>query len=442
MKARPSVRSFLGTAAVAAAFGLFTIGCGGGGGGGGGGADPAPAGTPPGALTLTAANVHCNGTMPGIQLLWTAADRADSYTLFRDGLARGGVLAAAVHDFDDVAGIAPGGVYTYFVRATNAFGTADSPLIRVELAAELCDAPRIPGAFALAQPVLRCEAGAPLVELAWTEAVGVMTYDVMRDDRALDGAMGLTEARFVDRDIVAGAEHRYVVRAQNMAGERLSNEVALVVPADLFCPPPAGAFEVTAAAHCVGELPAIRLAWTESAGAVGYEVRREDREGAIEVAVGVLELEDTDAVLAGASYVYHVRAIGGGGDFEAAPLMVDVPEDVCVVLPPPPPVEFKIVSLDASLTVDGLPSVVIVWSSPTALSFQVFRDDVAISGDLDAGATNYLDLADLVQGQTYTYTIRATAIDDSVSFTAAVAIQIPVAAPADPPAPEEPAAPQ
>ena len=77
---------------------------------------------PPGAFTLNAPSTSCVGASPRITLSWGSSLGATSYTVFRNSVS---YAAGVTSPWTDTS-VSSGTSYSYFVRASNASGTADS----------------------------------------------------------------------------------------------------------------------------------------------------------------------------------------------------------------------------------------------------------------------------------------------------------------------------
>ena len=181
--------------------------------------------TPPTQPVLSASTV-CNGTSPVNHLSWTASANATSYVVFRNGSALPASLPSSTLAYDDTS-VVPGQTYSYFVRAANGGGTADSNTINISLPTTICQPP--PAPFALTAKAICDIASTPAaaIRLTWTVSANATSYAVFRAGTKI---ADLTATSFSDTDnIVAGQSYAYFVRASGPGGTTDSSESDVTV---------------------------------------------------------------------------------------------------------------------------------------------------------------------------------------------------------------------
>lgn len=167
---------------------------------------------------------------------------------------------------------------------------------------------------------LKAAAGNAQVTLTWTGAAGATGYRVYRSTSSGGAfesiAPGVSGTSYSDRTVVNGTTYYYVVTATNTYGESgRSGEVSATpqapqvpaVPANLTATP--GKKKIT-------------LAWTGSAGATSYTVKRSDRSGGpyTVIASGVTATSYTNSGLrTGITYYYVVAAMNAAGSSGDSP---------------------------------------------------------------------------------------------------------------------------
>ncbi|HVG24850.1 MAG TPA: CARDB domain-containing protein, partial [Thermoanaerobaculia bacterium] len=262
---------------------------------------------PPGAPTAQASSICTPSNTAAVQLTWSTATNAESYTILRNGT----VIAAGLTStqYQDTPAI--GATYTYVVRAVNGSGSTDSAPASVTHT-DVC--PRPPGAFNSSVSVF-CSSNAPAVRVTWSLSSGATSYSVVRNGTVV--ASGVTGTSYDDTAVSDGATYSYVVRATNNSGTTESNagNVTVVDP----CPRPPGTLALTGHAFCSGTAAAVHLSWTAAARAVTYSVVRNGT--VIASNISDLAYEDTN-VTPGTSYTYVVRALNPNGSTDSNPFSI------------------------------------------------------------------------------------------------------------------------
>ncbi|MEA2238038.1 MAG: hypothetical protein QOC81_2762 [Thermoanaerobaculia bacterium] len=220
---------------------------------------PAPAPTTP---TLSESTI-CNGTSPSNHLSWTVSTNATSYVVFRNGAALSASLPSSTLAYDDNA-VVPGESYSYFVRAANSGGAADSNTLNISLPTTSCQPPPTP--FTLLGRAI-CDISsspAPVVRLTWTTSTNATSYAVFRAGTKI---ADLTTTTLTDTNIVAGL-YKYFVRASGPGGTTDSNEFEVQVDATV-CQVPCGfACAATVAASAKQQSP-VRFALQQQTSCEG-----------------------------------------------------------------------------------------------------------------------------------------------------------------------------
>ena len=176
------------------------------------------------------------------------------------------------------------------------------------IAAFPTSAPGAPGGVAAAP-------GNQQVTVSWNAVTEATTYNLKRGTTAGGPyptvISGITGTSRVDAGLTNGTTYYYVVSAQNTAGESPNSAQVSATPAGPAAPPPP-----TGLTANPGTKKKIVLAWTASAGATSYTVRRATVSGGpySNVATGVTATSYTNSGLSsGTTYYYVVAAVGPGG---------------------------------------------------------------------------------------------------------------------------------
>lgn len=262
---------------------------------------------PPSAPTLQASSICNPSGNPAVQLTWSSAANATSYTVLRNGAA----IASNITSTQMQDSPPTGAQYTYVVRAVNVSGTADSAPVTLTHT-DVC--PRPPGSFTSSVSVI-CSNNLPAIRVTWTASAGAASYSIVRGGTTI--ASGLGGTSYEDKAAAEGSTYSYTVRAVNDHGSTDSN--AGSVTAANPCPAPPGSLTLTGRSFCSGTSAAVSLTWTESARAVSYTVLRNG--GSIAANLGGTSYQD-DNVTAGTAYTYVVRALNAVGGADSNPFSV------------------------------------------------------------------------------------------------------------------------
>jgi hypothetical protein len=165
-----------------------------------------------------------------------------------------------------------------------------------------------------APTALKATPGNAQVSLTWTGSAGATSYTLSRG--ATSGgvytpvATGITSTAHIDSTVTNGTTYYYVVFARNASGDSGFSNEASARPQALQVP--AAPTNLTATAG----RKQIALAWTASAGAVSYTVKRGTKAGGpyTSIATGVKSASYTNTGLkTGTTYFYVVSAVNGAG---------------------------------------------------------------------------------------------------------------------------------
>jgi len=277
-------------------------GCGGysngGGNGGGGGSNPPSA---PTGLTASAANAQVN-------LTWNAASGATAYYVKRSTTSGGSYTQIATPTATSYAdnSVSNGTKYYYVVSAYNSYGQSAN-------SAEVSATPMAPPPPA-APAGLEAVAGNMQVSLSWTASTGATSYHVKRSTTnggPFTQVSAPTAANFTDAGLTNGTIYYYVVSALNSAGESANSSQASATPAAPGTPPPAPSGLGATAGNAQ-----VSLAWTASAGATSYHLKRSTTSGGpyTQVAAPSTTSDIDTGLTNGTTYYYVVSALNTVGE--------------------------------------------------------------------------------------------------------------------------------
>ncbi len=279
------------------ALGFLLAGCAGAGyggsNGGGGTAPPAPA-----SLTATPGNAQ-------VALAWNAVAGATGYYVKRSTTAGGPYTQLAgtgATNYADTTA-ANGTKYYYVVSAYNSVGEGPG-------SSEVNATPALP--VPAAPTGLTATAGNAQVALAWMVTAGATSYDVKRSTTSGGPYTALsspTVTNYTDTTAANGTKYFYVVSAVNSAGQSGNSSEVNATPA--LPSPPAAPAGLTATAGNAQ----VALAWTASAGAISYNVKRSTTSGGpYTTLASSATISYTDTAAAnGTKYYYVVSAVNAVG---------------------------------------------------------------------------------------------------------------------------------
>jgi hypothetical protein len=261
-----------------------------------------------------------------VQIGWSQAKSAASYTVYRDGVAirsPGPPSFTGLEDYE----VAGGHNYTYLVRASNEYGTTEASAV-VNVPANIC----FPAAPALGLLDSACDHNAPVVHVTWSPVLYAAAYQVSRDGVPASTPLSAGTITFADHSASAGKSYTYVVTASNRYGSTGSAAGSVSVRGDV-CPVVARPFPVTGRAICEGAA-AVRLEWTPPASIAGYTIYRNAI--AIGSVTGNAATFTDPTVVAGQTYAYFVRGETAEAPYESDVIVVQA--TACPAPPEPPAV--------------------------------------------------------------------------------------------------------
>jgi fibronectin type 3 domain-containing protein len=268
------------------------LSCGGGGyGGGTGGGNPPSA---PTGLSATAGDKQ-------VSLTWTASSGATTYNVKRATTSGSEktIASASSASYTDL-GLTDGTKYYYVVSAVNSYGESGNS--SEANAAPVLAIPAVPTNLA-------ATAGNAQVVLNWTASSGATSYNVKR--ATTSGAEATissgTGAGYTDSTVSNGTKYYYVVTAVNTAGESASSSEVNATP-NLAVPAVPTGLTATPSDKQVA------LAWTASAGAASYNVKRSTTSGSEVTISSPTSASYTDSSVSnGTKYYYEVSAVNAAG---------------------------------------------------------------------------------------------------------------------------------
>jgi fibronectin type 3 domain-containing protein len=283
---------------------LFMAACAGtatsGGSGGAGAATTVP--VVPAGLTATAGNAQ-------VSLVWNVSTDATSYNVKRSTVTGGPyttISSPATTSFADTS-VTNGTKYFYVVSAVNSAGESAN-------SAQASATPTAPVVPPAAPTGLAATAGNAKVSLDWNASTGATSYNVKRS--TVTGGPYTTisspaTTSFADTSVANGTKYFYVVSAVNSAGESVNSVEVNATPAAPAEPPPTATGLVATPGNA-----SVSLAWSASAGATSYNVKRSTVTGGPYATISsptTTSFADT-TVTNGTTYFYVVSAVNGSGE--------------------------------------------------------------------------------------------------------------------------------
>jgi hypothetical protein len=188
---------------------------------------------PPSVFALNAnPSVACDlappAASPAISLSWTPSVGAQNYQIYRNGVAIGSPLPGTA--FYNSTGLTAGLSYSYYVVASNAGGTQASNIVSVAVPAGICPNIALPGQITAVASTVSCANGNPTFTLSWTQSLGALSYQVLRNGATYVGPLpSSTMSYLVASQLPVGGTINFSVRATNGGGYRDSAEVPVSV---------------------------------------------------------------------------------------------------------------------------------------------------------------------------------------------------------------------
>ncbi len=239
-----------------------------------------------------------------VSLNWSAASGATGYKVLR-GTSTGVYSVtntAASNSYNDATAVG-GTTYFYVVQATNSSGaSANSSQVSATPTIALPSAPTGLAATGTNAAVL----------LSWNTAAGAASYNVKRSTTsgAESTITNVATTSYTDASVVNGTAYFYKVSSTNAAGESANSSEVTATPNV----PPAAPTGLTATAGT----NQVALAWTGSAGAASYNVKRSTTSGSGYSTIGTttaptVAYTDTTATKF-TQYFYVVSAVSAYGE--------------------------------------------------------------------------------------------------------------------------------
>lgn len=365
--------------------------------------DPAPTDQPQ--VTATAGDTQ-------VGLSWNAVTRATSYDIERNGAFLANVSTLSYTD----QGLVNGTQYVYRVRGRNTAGPG--PYSESDAATPSQAATPAP----TTAPTVTATPGDGFVDLTWSIPNGSSSYDVERTQGAATTIIASpTTNSYRDNAVTNGLTYSYRVRGKNAQGNGpYSQSVQATPTAPVNNPPAPGTFTLNGAA---GD-GSCDLAWTISADATSYELRR----GTTVVYTGIDRTFRDQPLTNGVTYTYVCKAINSTSTRDSNPVTL-TPTAPAPAAPSPPALSGEPGDSKATLS----------WTAPVnATSYKLFRNTIPnVIGrqQIYAGSeTMHVDL-NAANGTTYYYWARAlngaieSADSNQVSVTPALTGQAPSTVP-------------
>jgi fibronectin type 3 domain-containing protein len=349
------------------------------------------------------------GATPGdarVTLAWSAVTGATGYNVKRSTVSGGPYTTVATVTGTSYAdtGVANGTTYYYVVTAVK--NVAES-VNATQVAATPIAPPAAPTGLSATPDDTQ-------VTLTWTPVSTATGYVVKRADSVAGPyttvATGLAGTSYTDTGLTNGVTYYYVVTAINGSGE---SPAGSPVSAQPLPPVPDAPADLSATA---GDSQVV-LAWSASAGATSYKVKRATASGGPYVTVAtVTGTGYTDTGLTnGTTYYYIVTASNLGGESST-----DASVDGSPLPPPAAPT--------ALAATPDYHQVVLTWNAAaTATSYTVKRASGGanyVTVATGVTATQYTDTG-LTPGSTYDYVVVASNSVGSSPDSAVVEVTLP-----------------
>ncbi len=255
---------------------------------------------PPATPTGLVANAGVNS----VSLSWTAVSGATGYNVLR-GTSTGvyNVTNSVASNTNYDATAVGGTQYFYVVQATNASGASAN-------SSEVTATPTI--ALPNVPTGVTATGTNGAVSLSWSVAVGAASYNVKRSTTSNTEVTitNVATTSYYDTDVVNGTAYFYKISSTNAAGQSANSSEVTATPNT----PPAAPTGLAATAGT----NQVALAWTGSAGAASYNVKRSTTSGSGYVTIGTtaaptVAYTDSTAVKF-TTYYYVVSAVSAYGE--------------------------------------------------------------------------------------------------------------------------------
>jgi fibronectin type 3 domain-containing protein len=372
---------------------------------GGNGSNPTGTTVPstPTGLVATAGNAQ-------VILTWAASANATTYNLKRSATTGGPytlLSSPSAASFTDTA-VTNGTTYFYVVSAVNSAGESAN-------SAEASAKPTAPTQIPAAPSGLMATAANTQVSLTWTVSATASSYNVKRATTTggpYTKISSPTSPSFADTGLTNGTTYFYVVSAVNSAGESAnSSEVSAKPTAPAQAPAaPTGLMATAANAQ-------VSLAWTASAGATSYNVKRSTTTGGPYTKISSPTATNfTDTNLAnGTTYFYVVSAVNATGESANSAQASATP-----VAPTQPPV-----APTGLIATGGNAQVSLNWTASSGATSYHLKRSTTTGGpytQISAPTTTSFTDTGLTNGTTYFYVVSAlNAVGESANSAQASA---------------------
>jgi fibronectin type 3 domain-containing protein len=359
--------------------------------------------TTPTGLMATAGNAQ-------VILTWTASAKATSYNLKRSATTGGPytlLSSPSASSFTDTT-VTNGTTYFYVVSAVNSAGESAN-------STEASAKPTAPTQVPAAPSGLMATAANTQVSLTWTASATATSYNVKRTTTTggpYTKISSPTSPSFTDTGLTNGITYFYVVSAVNSAGESAnSSEVSAKPTAPAQAPAaPTGLFATPANAQ-------VSLAWTASAGATSYNVKRSTTTGGPYIKISSPTATNfTDTNLAnGTTYFYVVSAVNAAGESANSAQASATP--VAPTQPPATPTGL--------IATGGNAQVSLSWTASSGATSYHLKRGTTTGGpytQVSAPTTTSFTDTGLTNGTTYFYVVSAlNAVGESANSAEASA---------------------
>ncbi|MCE9618882.1 MAG: hypothetical protein K8R92_03120 [Planctomycetes bacterium] len=366
----------------------------------------------PGNFTLSNQTPICDTTPPAnpaITLNWTQSNGATTYAVYRNGSLYASSITGLT--FYNNANLTAGQTYTYKVRATNASGSTDSNTISIDVPVNICASANLPGNFTLSNQTPICDTtppANPAITLNWTQSNGATTYAVYRNSSLY--ASSITGLTFYNNaNMTAGQTYTYKVRATNASGSTDSNTISVDIPVNICASAnlPGNFTLSNQTPFCNFDPPAtpeIDLNWTASSGVATYQVWRDgvpySQNQTQQYFYNQINLSP------GQTYTYTVRATNSFGSTDSNAIVVTIPANICSATNLPGNFTLSTPTPICDPTPPAKPAIPLGWTASSgAATYTMFRNGSPYAST--TGLT-FLNNANLIAGQTYSYMVRAT----------------------------------
>ena len=327
-----------------------------------------------------------------VTLTWTAASKATSYDIQRDGVTIGTTATTSYLDQTAVNGQ----TYSYVVIAHNTVGT--SPASNTVAVTPSASAPSAPqGLFA--------PAGDNSVSLAWLPSDGATGYNIYRDGNLIATTSATT---YTDTSARNGTAYGYAITANRGTQESGTSGAVSVTPIGVTPSAPVGI------STTIGD-GQVSLAWSAPAGANHYEIFRDG----VSIGTSTAASYTATGLTNGTSYAFTVVAYRDNS-LGSAPSSVVSVTPVAVVTGAP-------TNLAAAA---GDSRVTLTWTAPAgATSYEVFRNGTSLA---TTTSPSYTDTT-ATNAVTYSYYVVSYKGNSAASAASTTVTATPVAtAPSQP----------